>query len=402
MVPSRADWRRLALVALVVFATGIPTYREFFFATGSEADLATYAAAFDLVAAQRSPYDNPGFLYPPAFAVAGDNLREVLGWRGFQLAFRSANLAGIALLVWASLLGSPYGWRIQAAIAFAVTLSPPVANGVGCGNATPMLLGLVAAALRVAERHPGWAGLVAGGANALKPLALPALAAGVSARGSRPWAWRFTAAAAAVGVSSLFLGGRYLPDMLARAGGFPDAYFNLSFVRALGLLGVELPPALVFVAVSGVGILVARRFAADLRERLAVGLVAALFALPVIGTSAFLFSLPIQVLAVEALLRRRRESRTSATDRRWAWAVLALVPALILSINGAEGGVGADDFGPRLHGLVMLIPFVDVLALTAYVLTRRPAASADAEALVASNACEIGPSPASSPISSSP
>ena len=120
MVPSLADWRRLALIALVVFAAGVPFYREFYFSTGFEADMATYAAAFDLVEARRSPYENAGFLYPPAFAVVGAEVREHLTWRGFQFAFRSANLAGVALLVWAALLGSPFAWRAQALIALSV------------------------------------------------------------------------------------------------------------------------------------------------------------------------------------------------------------------------------------------------------------------------------------------
>ena len=93
MFPTRGDWRCLAVVAAVVFLTAAFYYRATLLSTDTEVDLGTYRDAFDRVEAGLSPYEDPAFLYPPAFAVVGAGLRDALGLRGFQLAFRGATLA---------------------------------------------------------------------------------------------------------------------------------------------------------------------------------------------------------------------------------------------------------------------------------------------------------------------
>jgi hypothetical protein len=376
--PPASGWRLLALTGAIVLLACTLRFLPQLLWQGTEVDAETYRHAFDLLRAGSSPYRDPGFLYTPAFAVVGAALRDALGWRALQLGCRWATLAGVWLLAWASLVGNRWPWPAQGAAALAVSLSPLVANGVGCGNVSLLLMGPLMVALRAAERRPLLAGALAGSVNALKPLALPALAVvAVPSRGRRvpAWAWSFAVAAVLAAAGWLPLGLRHLPAMWQRAGGFPDKFFNVSLARGLALLGVPVHAVAVFLAVTAAGLLIAWRIERTLRQRVALGLAASLLALPVISPATFLLSLPVQALALERAWDGVREAGARGGDRRRPLAVLALVAAAVVGIHGAEGGIGAGELGPLVQGLVILLPLAEVAALSAYVLGVGPSCS---------------------------
>lgn len=381
---AASRWHRrpplLLLTFVAVMVGGTVRFHSELTSPGVEVDMGIYLRAFDHLEGGGSPYAERGFLYTPAFAVLGNAVRNALGTELFVRACRWATLAGAWLLVWAALAGGRWRWQVQALAALVVIWSPLVANAIGCLNASLAIMGPLLAALQVAEQRPLLAGAVAGTANALKPLGLPALLlAMLPQRGRRlaPWVPRMAAVAGVALTGLLLLGHRHLPAMWERGEGFPGRIINVSLVRALTILGAPVHGVVVFVAVTLVAAYLTWRWVDDHRTRVAVGAAASVLALPVNSPGSFLLSLPLQALALELASRRVATARRDGRKPRRAIYELALVAAVVIGIHGAEGAVATGELPTWVQGVVTLMPLADVAALAAYAVARGRALSGD-------------------------
>jgi hypothetical protein len=375
--PSR---RRLAaLCALAFVALGAWRFRdELFLARTVQSDLAGYLRAFDRLERGASPYDDPNYLYTPAFAVVGNAADRALGARAFVQAFRGGCLLSAGLLVWLSLRQVRWPWPAQLGAASLVVASGLLDNGIHCANATVLLAGPLTAALLLGERHPWPGGAAAGTLNAMKPLAMTALAVvATPARGRRPGRQQLAAAGAAAVAILLWLAVRHdlLPAMLRRSGGLPEQGHQLSLHRALYQLGIHVPAALVFALVTLAACALVWRHATSHGQRVAIGLAASALAVPVVNPSTLLLTLPLQVLALD----RAAAAWSAARGDRWRrGAELALVAAAVVGVHGALGTVAVHDLPPPLGGLVTLIPHLETTFLAVYALLRAPRGSSTA------------------------
>ena len=365
--------RSRALLPLVTFAAvvlgGLVLQRHYVFAPEPHVDERAYLGAFELVDAGGNPYDEPWFVYTPAFAHLGAALHGALGQDRLLLAFRVAALVGLWLLLMVSLRGSRWPWPVHAAAGLALHASPLVENGIRCGNASMVLVGPLFVGMALVDRWPAVGGALLGALNALKPTAVSALVVlAVPARGWLPSrrAVRMLAAAAATALLLLLVGLRDLPSMLRRAGGLPHVLINAAPARVFYALGTPLPPALLFALFTALGAAFAWRQARTPGERLAVAGTTSLLGLPVANPNTFLLTLPAQAMALERALSGFAAARRTGADIRRPLAELALVSAAVLSVHGTRGTAATAELPLVAQGLVTAIPLLAATALTVY------------------------------------
>jgi len=357
---------------LIVVVGGGWYWRDAVFSPGERVDEATYSNAGRLAAEGASPYEDTGFLYTPAFALLWNLGERSLGQPAFLIAYRLASLAGFWLLVWAALEGNPWPWPIQALLCIALLISPIFLNAFLCGNVTLVVIGPLAWALLVAERAPLRSGFVLGTINALKPLAVVALAILAAPRKAMPFSrWALKAALSAMFTMGLWLllGYEHLPEMLKLLRGRPEEPFNVSLHRVLLAAHLQIPASLLFLLVAGGTIWIARGLPDDPRKRLLLAGAGTLLAMPVNNPHTFLLTLPIQILALErAVGAWHSPSRSGRSLLASPLIQVALVAAAIFSVNTATGAVSAADLPLEVHGLVIAIPLLAVVGLTGFAL----------------------------------
>jgi hypothetical protein len=378
--PARSSGaRRRAALGVVTFAIvlglgGLVRLRDDMFARAPQVDLRAYLHAFDLVSAGKDPYVEGAFLYPPPFAVVGAALYRGLGEVAFLAVFRWACLAGVWLLVWVALDATRWPLPAAAIAAVAATWSPLLENSFGCGNVSPLIIGLLVVSLAWAARAPAGAGLAIGTLDAFKPMGVSAVlvrATPERGRSSLATSVRLLVGAGAASVAWLWVGHRFLGSWLGRSQGFPERIINVSLHRALWALGMHVSAVVPFAVVTALGMLVAWRWARSSRERVALAATTSLLTLPVASPGSFLLTLPAQALALEAAHGRWRAAPGGSVARRNALGELAVVAAAVVSVHGAEGAVATGELPVIVQVAVTLIPLGAAAALTVYPLWRR-------------------------------
>lgn len=361
-----ARWQH-GLIVAALFAAGAWSWSAHLRSPSPLTDEAIYLRAFRHLLAGDSPYLEPGFLYPPPFAVIGAAALRRLGEPVLLAVLRHLNLAAACVAVWVAIGERVWPLAVRWAAATAVvTLSPLLGTGLGQGNLSYVAVALTLLGARAAIVRPRLAGAAIGLGLALKPLALPLtlvfllapVASGDDRRGLRTCAVTAWAVAGAV---LMALGARFLPGMTSRLPGVPASPHNVSLSRALHCFGIDLPPALLGLAVVGATLLVLRRRELALPQLVAAGTVASALALPVVWPHTFTLTLPAQAGALE------RACVPSVWQRRIGWTRPALVLAAVASVHGSLGtGAYSADWPPATWGLLTLIPLVALAGLGVY------------------------------------
>jgi len=331
-----------------------------------------FVEAAELVAAGGSPYDQEKYNYPPPFAELGAIVLERGGIGLFLGLMRGANLlavAGLALFA-AGLAGLSPRFRFLLAAAL-VAFLPIVHYTFWIGNTTPVAAGLALAGWHLGRHRPlAGAGLV-GVSLAFKPIALAgALYLSIrwlldARRGQRRMAGVIEAFTwAPVTALCLLPWADELPALLRRMASPPIfSPRNLSFRRVFDGFGIDMPAALLTLAVLALALLLTRRRAVDGFDRVHTAPVVALAALPVVWAHGFLFVLPLQVAAVRLYWQRRalrREPSWQSVAERWG------VP-LALALIQASANAGVEFAAPAaVRALIVLLPVLSPLGLLLY------------------------------------
>ena len=272
-------------------------------------DEAVYFEAFERVVEGDSPYDDPAFLYPPAFAYLGATLLEILGPGGLLVLVRTLNGLGAVLLVWlaASCWPPQAGETLERRgllAAALLLLTPGMDIALRWGNLSPLIAAMVVSGLMLWPRHPVLAGGLLGSSALLKPLAPVALLLLIGHRpakgGQRHWL------AAGVGLlvgSVLALAVPGLSDYLALRGGRPEEPRNISLHRALHDLGLGVDTLALLILITALGLFVVRQRPQSPEHLLTLALALTLLAVPLVWNHTLLLTLPLQVLALARVVQ---------------------------------------------------------------------------------------------------
>lgn len=333
------------------------------------ADEAFYPPSFELVAAGRSPYENPWFLYPPQLAVLGAWATARVGPLPFFAGLRLLEFLGIVMAATIALARTPWSFRTRL-LAGALLLggSQAVASGLRLGNVVFAAIGLALLALHLWPRRPAAAGALLGLSVALKPIAFAAVPLALLFRGSPEEtraARRFGLVAAVVFTLSLAavapwlggLGGRVLPA--------PTVTRSLTPHRLLFLLtGVDVPAPLLAAIVVGLFALAGWRRERESDALLLRSGVASPLALPLVWDHGLMLSLPVQLLALaEAAGTPAMPPEPGKLGRR---VRVGLVAAALFAIHFGDGVGGVDDLPPLLHAPLIALPTLAPLALLVF------------------------------------
>lgn len=351
---------------LVLVVVGWFWYRPVLDWPEPKTDESVYLSALEHLSTGDSPYVEPGFFYTPAFAMLALEARRGLE-AAFLPTFRGLNLVGAALACWfsLSLVTWRWPWRLLTAIVL-LCCSPLVLDGLWTGSVTLLFGGSLIAALTQVTARPVLAGLVVGGVNGLKPLALPMLAV-LGAQGLRRPVQKYVWLAVGTGVAALLFmlipGLRFLPELFGRTGGRPEVLTNISLNRILYLVGLSVPTPVVLVMISGAASWIAWRLKLDRAQLVVLAATTSLIAAPVANPSTFIFSFPAQAVSAGLALER---FRTRAWSSRGRYYELMVVAALILSPHGSRGVAATGNFSPWGQGIVVAIPLIATLVLSVY------------------------------------
>lgn len=156
------------------------------FEPGRLTDERFYEPAIEEAVAGRSPYDVPGFLYPPTFARTGRMVYEILGPSGSRYALRAFNLFGLVFILWFTMVrgikavqepafastGRATATPVWALVALSVALllTPGVGLGVFVGNFSFLVGAIAILGIWLADRRPVLAGVLLGATLVTKPL----------------------------------------------------------------------------------------------------------------------------------------------------------------------------------------------------------------------------------------
>jgi len=370
-----AGWPAAVHAGCVILLALVPAVR--WWPTVSETEVAIademqYFAAFERVAAGRSPFDEPGYLYPAAFAYAGAWSVEHLGRARTDNLLQAANLLGLALTLWCAAAWLPWSaaQRLLGGTAF-ILLAPQARYSVGSNNVSLAVAGMIVAGLLLVPRRPLAAGLLLGGSVALKPVAPAALGCLLFARGELGGRRNVVAAGVGIAVAAaLVLLLPHSAELLGRVGG-RAVLDTVSLHRLPGLfgLGVNLIWVSVLVAVAAVAVLVLRGPLGRGRF-LCLATAATVAATPLVRSHTLVLLLPLEVLAVTVAARRwTAASAALPAGRRvgsWVEPVLVLLAVASLQFSVGAGTIHGQGFLLELVGGG--VPALAPLALLAYLL----------------------------------
>lgn len=342
-------------------------------------DELTYTRAIRFAMEGKSPYEWGGYLYPPLFAHVSAWIWETFGRGGLLAVYRLVNLAGAVVTVWCSMVWFPFAWRWRVVLGLGVIfLSPAMVQGLTFGNLSLWVSGMVVLGLLIWTRRPVAAGLLLGVSVAIKPLAPPAILVLGAHRSTEEGHRHWLAAGVSVAVAAgLLLSVPGFSEWLevGRAGRGP-IHRSVSFHRFPAMLGFE-PDLLVVTALVMVAVLVLGRWRGWGRlGALGLALVAVMAATPLVWNHTLVATLPLQVLAVVLLIRRRKLGRGSEgggegeAPRRRLYELL-LVSLGVASLHLATGA-NTIYFSPVwLQILGAGAPALAPGALLAYILVYR-------------------------------
>lgn len=349
-----------------------------------------FVEAAELVAAGHSPYEQEKYNYPPPFAELGAIVLKHGGTGLFLGLMRGANLlavAGLAIFA-AGFAGLSIRGRFVLAAAL-VALLPVVHYTFWVGNTTPVAAGLALAGWHFGSRRPLLGAALVGVSLAFKPMALVGtlylatrwlFGARVLERG-KATASRVIEALAWLPVAALCLlpWAGELPALLQRMAEPPIfSPRNLSLRRVFDGFGLNVPAAVITLAVLALAIGLTWRRPVDDLDRVHTAPVVALLALPVAWAHGFLFVLPLQVAAA----RRWWDRRSSRREPSWRSVVERWGVPLALALVQASASAGVEFDAPAgLRALIVLLPVLSPLALLAYLRgTGSPAMTQEASA----------------------
>lgn len=346
-----------------------------------------FVEAAELVVAGHSPYEQEKYNYPPPFAELGAIVLKHGGTGLFLGLMRGANLlavAGLAIFA-AGFAGLSIRGRFVLAAAL-VALLPVVHYSFWVGNTTPVAAGLALAGWHFGSRRPLLGAALVGVSLAFKPIAL-AGALYLSARWllaaqkgrSRASAVLEVFAWAPVTALCLLPWAGELPALLQRMAEPPIfSPRNLSLRRVFDGFGLDVPAAVITLAVLALAIGLTWRRPVDDLDRVHTAPVVALLALPVAWAHGFLFVLPLQVAAA----RRWWDRRSSRREPSWRSVVERWGVPLALALVQASASAGVEFDAPAgLRALIVLLPVLSPLALLAYLRgTGSPAMTQEASA----------------------
>jgi hypothetical protein len=330
--------------------------------------------AFRSVSGGESPYlraaDGLDFLYPPPFAWLGARALEALGERAVVLILRLANLLGLAVALWCSFRSVQWrpAWSLATATAYVLLAPPSIRHGLGSGNASFAVVGAILLALALSRRHPWSTGLLLGVSGALKPIAPVGLVVWACHRSHLLDRRRLRAAAVGAGLAgALFLASPFLHEFLSlelRVDEWPLRR-SVSLFRWLHLTGLPISALGTLLLVTCAALWIARRAPLSLRQFEVVSIVGMTLATSALWSHTLLLALPLQVMAFDRWLeRRRRGARVNAALERYELAFVALAAASLQFVDGIGGGV---EVSPRpVQLLVLAVPLVSLVGLGAY------------------------------------
>lgn len=368
--PPRPPWVGHLAGLAILWGSAWFLYQGFFFAPEPRVDEVVYLAAVDAVAAGGSPYEDPHYIYTPAFAGIILAARESLGGN-FLPVIRGLCLFGTCLVAWFSLSLVSWPWLVRLLLGIVVLhLSPSAVDALWTGNVSPLVIGGLVTALFFAHESAVSSGAVIGFLNAAKPMGVPILvilAAQYLGHPDHRWCLKAVLSALVTGGVTLLLGLEYLPEMLERHGGKPYQLGNISFNRVLYLVGLEVSSVVIFLVVVAIAVMLTFHRRLDRRELVVLGSAVSLLALPLINPSSFLLSWPVQAVALERVVTRFRQ-RPNGAAGRWRFYELGLVGAMILSPHGSIGLLAAGALPVLGQAVVTLMPLLAVVGLLAYCL----------------------------------
>ena len=349
----------LIVLSLIVFRTTILADRLM--------DERFFVDAFELVAHGRSPYESPGYLYPPPLAEWGGRATRAFGLRPTLIVLRAANAIGAALIAWASatIAVRRFAPRVVAAIAF-LFVPQFVASGVQLGNPSALTAGLIGLGMVCVMRRPRLAAIPLGVSLAIKPMAIGAVIVLALQRRTRAVVLSLPVAAAIVALTPrYFRGFMHQQQALDRlAGG------NISVHRVLALFGAA-PPAWIVSAAVLLGFVAWARRVRGATAQLCVALAATVFTLPRVWGHTLAAFVPVLAVAFSRLpaLGPPGEERS----RRLLTAVLTLAAAIGLLVY--DGFSFVPIVPPPVQGMLAAVPIACAFALLHFA-ARRPRAVA--------------------------
>lgn len=268
-------------------------------------DEVTYIRAIRLAMEGRSPYEWPGYLYPPLFAYVSAWLWEHFGRGGLLTVYRLVNLAGAVVTVWCAMVWFRFAWHWRVTLGLGVVfLSPAMVQGLTFGNLSLWVSGMLVLGLLIWTRRPLAAGLLLGASVAIKPLAPPAILVLGAHRpqggATRHWVTAGAGVAVAAGLLLAFPGFSEWLELGSRA----TPHRSVSFHRFPVVFGFD-PDLWLVTAVVMTGVLVVARWRVWGRlGALGLALVAVMAATPLVWNHTLVATLPLQALAVVLLMRR--------------------------------------------------------------------------------------------------
>ncbi len=367
-------WRRQRLVwhlAAVAILAAVAVLRWWPEVTSAvRVDEQYYLKAIDWVLQGESPYRQPHYFYPPAFAVAGAAVVERFGAPAFLALLRSANLLALAGLVWCSCAWVAGTWsRRLIWAAGCLCLAPGAHLGVSSGNVSFLVIALILAGLLAWRPHPWLSGAALGTAAAIKPLSPVVIAALFAHRdGRQP---RLAATVGLVLSAVLLLGFPHFGEMLELASGESRNLRTVSLHRLLWVLGFEIGAGWVAAAVAALTVFAVRRRPLGATHFLCLASAAVTLATPMMWNHTLLVALPIQVLALALAVRRSVGSRrrpTAVTGRQRRRYELMLVILGVAAIQLCDGVGGVETLAPWVQAAALAPPSLAPAALAAYIL----------------------------------
>jgi len=382
-----AAWCRLpkrvhALALVVLVALAVTRYADLLADPEAWIDESIYQQGFLALDAGRSPYQHPGFYYPPPFAHAGAFLLARIGAESQRYWLRGLNVLGLVWVIWlaAAWLPAPRadparGLVLRLAVSIFLLVAPVgVFLGLRVGNISFAIAALALTAICWYPRFPIVSGLLLGLSVAFKPLApavLAVLIAQPTHQRAHAAAGRRCALAAVASMAALCLPyAGELRDLFAQQLSTLVEGRILSTYRLVHLLGLPLGRATVFALLTLVLMVFARRYATTHCRVVALALGAVVLTAPALWSHTMTVLDPVltmaSVLAYRNWSRTRARAPGSAHDRAAGSELVLVALGLAAALYFKSGGFDhlADSVQVMFLAPLLLAP----LLLTGYVL----------------------------------